>query len=691
MQVEERQHLIADLAHADEEVRRLGVERLSLLSAAEAIPLLLGSLADSSWRVRKAAVERLAALPERAGAVQALLDALADAENSGRRSAAAEALVRCGRSAVLPLLEALHSNDIDVRKQVVDVLGLLGDARAVDGLERALCDSEANVRAAAADALAALGAENLAAALTERFASDPEPFVRLAALRALVELESPLPLALLAPVLADPVLRNTAYAALGQSSDPATPEWIAKGLLSERASTREAAGEAAVNLVARAEPAQAAAVAGRLKELAEAHSEIVADVCERLENAAPARRLASIQLLGVLRSPAGALALLHAGADAALADAAAGALLALGARLLPCVEAHWLALSPAERAFAARALGAAPETEASSRLLLPGLHDESAEVRCAAARALASVGGLDALRVLFDRLSVAEPPAHGEPSEDEAEACVLAVLGIAERCGSEATDAVIELIEARLVTGAEGARLAGARMLTRLARPADATRLAALLTDASPCVRREVVESADRFGRGGDALLRVALADESPAVRAAAAAAIAAQTRAGIDDDLAALATDRDQRVRAAVMSALAQRAPLPGSRARAFELLAAGLASDGIVALAALASLDRVGTRDSALVALAGLASPEPEIAERAAACVGAHGGPLERAALLPLLAHSAWPVRARAASELGARRVAHAAPQLHARLSEEQDEFVREALLAALAELER
>jgi HEAT repeat protein len=174
-------------------------------------------------------------------------------------------------------------------------------------------------------------------------------------------------------------------------------------------------------------------------------------------------------------------------------------------------------------------------------------------------------------------------------------------------------------------------------------------------------------------------------------VRAAAASAIARQARAGVDDDLAALAGDRDQRVRAAVMSALALRAALPDSRARAFEMLAAGLASDGIVALAALASLDRIGTRDSAVLALAGLGSVEPEIAERAAACVGAHGGPVELAALLPLLAHPAWPVRARVAGALGARRVAQAAAHLHARLSQEPDEFVREALLAALTELDR
>jgi HEAT repeat protein len=68
----------------------------------------------------------------------------------------------------------------------------------------------------------------------------------------------------------------------------------------------------------------------------------------------------------------------------------------------------------------------------------------------------------------------------------------------------------------------------------------------------------------------------------------------------------------------------------------------------------------------------------------------VGAHGGSDLRAELIALLAHPAWPVRARAVRELAAQRAAAALPQLHALLAEERDEFVREALLAALASLE-
>ena len=73
------------------------MERLSLLPQAEAAAPLVERLGDASWRVRKAAVERLTAFPDASGPVRALIAALADGENPGRRNAAVEALVALRR------------------------------------------------------------------------------------------------------------------------------------------------------------------------------------------------------------------------------------------------------------------------------------------------------------------------------------------------------------------------------------------------------------------------------------------------------------------------------------------------------------------------------------------------------------------------------------------------------------------
>src|SRR5262245_10277463 len=106
MDARERESILQDLSSGDDELRRLAVERLALLSAEEAVPRLVARLGDESWRVRKAAVERLAGSADPVLVCEALIAALADGDNPGRRNAALEALVRCGSVAVPPLLAA---------------------------------------------------------------------------------------------------------------------------------------------------------------------------------------------------------------------------------------------------------------------------------------------------------------------------------------------------------------------------------------------------------------------------------------------------------------------------------------------------------------------------------------------------------------------------------------------------------
>jgi HEAT repeat protein len=67
MQEAERQSLLADLVHADEERRRLAVEQLPRLASADALARLVEMLGDACWRVRKATSARLASHPDRVG------------------------------------------------------------------------------------------------------------------------------------------------------------------------------------------------------------------------------------------------------------------------------------------------------------------------------------------------------------------------------------------------------------------------------------------------------------------------------------------------------------------------------------------------------------------------------------------------------------------------------------------------
>src|SRR6266851_6456124 len=84
-------------AQADEEKRYRSVLELDL-SGASALEALVHLLYDESWRVRGAAAERLASLPDRR-VIAKLLATLGDRGHAGARNSAVEALTRLGLAA----------------------------------------------------------------------------------------------------------------------------------------------------------------------------------------------------------------------------------------------------------------------------------------------------------------------------------------------------------------------------------------------------------------------------------------------------------------------------------------------------------------------------------------------------------------------------------------------------------------
>lgn len=100
-----------DLESRDDEVRRLATESLLALPSEVSLPLLVESLGDASWRVRKAAVDQLAGSMHVSEVVQSLIGALSDQTNSGRRNSALEALVSGGADVVGAAIQPTVVND----------------------------------------------------------------------------------------------------------------------------------------------------------------------------------------------------------------------------------------------------------------------------------------------------------------------------------------------------------------------------------------------------------------------------------------------------------------------------------------------------------------------------------------------------------------------------------------------------
>jgi HEAT repeat protein len=491
--------------------------------------------------------------------------------------------------------------------------------------------------------------------------------------------------------LADPVLRPAALLLLGWSDEPGAFEILGKSLTAPARSVREAAMEALVRRASLGAPGEESGLAERLRA-ANADASFLPDALARLESAPLTTRLVLVQFLGWLGRPDCVVPLLEAARDEALTEVVLGALGAMGLAAEQSIAAAWPALAEATRLRACALLGRT-RGEVGESLLLRALGAGDPGLRAVAAGALAERGARAALPALVSALrsaADAQPDEGGDAGWHEIEQALHALL---ERADATLGDRLAALLEGAIDGAPEGFRLATARLLGRIGTAHHEQRVELLLSDPSAAVRRAAVEALARVAPRRVELLRCALADEAPQVRIGAAAALAATGDASVVADVASLLDDAEPRVGGAALRALATWVRAVGSdeaRQRALLLLSVGLAHGGAAGLAALDALAGIGGEEAVALARGALAHPDPEIAEAAVACVGAHGRREDLAGLLPTLAHEAWNVRARVAQVMEERRQVHAMPALIQHLETERDDFVRGAILSALAALE-
>lgn len=692
----ERISIVQDLENADEEIRRLAVERMLALPSSEAIPFLVEELGDPSWRVRKAAVERLVSCSESTQVVEALIVALSDGENPGRRNSAVEALMRCGPETIPALVETLESSDVDVRKLAVDTLAGIGDESARDALNEMLCDPDSNVRAATADALGVIGGAEVPAQLTElALDGEQDRLVRLSALRALSRLEAVLAASRLESVASDPVLRPAVYTLLGYSHEDAALDILLEGVASGPRGGREAAMAALLQRLSRMDSASVESLGERLRAAYGESPDALGEAFERLSDADLPTRLMLVQFLGLVALPECALPILEAGRDEALAEVVHATLHSMGSDAEEVIDQAWEELDSDLHSAACDVLGLGGSERSASRLR-QALEAPDRTLRAAAARALGRRRCGDALSQLVGRLERLDEDDADWQDERDALVEALAALGRPAPQGGGLAEQTIERMASRLDTASPTTRLSIAAVLGEIgvaSRAADAELVAVLLRDPNPKVRRAAVQTLARLDPGrARERLRLSLADESPVVRVAAAAALGLSDEPGVLDDLHGLLLDEDARSRAAAVRAIGDYC----SRSRGFEvgegisLIASALRDHCLVALAGVEALDTIGGDQASSAACAVLTRPELELVQAAAQCVGRHGSFETLGELLPLVPHESWMVRAEAIQILGERGFAQAVPAILRSLENEQHDFVRETILAALKRLE-
>ena len=185
--------LMKALSDRDSCVRYSAAASLGRLGDKRAIDPLIEVLSDDNFYVRRYAARALEQLDEQIWAqcirgtkgdfvqlalskapkaVVPLINALSSNDADARETAAHALGLLGDKQAVGPLIETLSDINTNVRRKTAEVLGRLGDTRAVDPLIKALSHSHSGVREAAAKALGQLGdkrtVDPLIAALSKR-------------------------------------------------------------------------------------------------------------------------------------------------------------------------------------------------------------------------------------------------------------------------------------------------------------------------------------------------------------------------------------------------------------------------------------------------------------------------------------------------------------------------------------------
>jgi HEAT repeat protein len=516
------------------EERRQATVLLAQLSADLAVPLLIRSLGDHDWRVRKEATIAARAFVDEQSVIAALVEVLAAGDNVGLRNAAAEVLAGAGRLATAALARAFPSLDADGRKLAVETLGRARDAEGLAVLENGLGDADPNVRATSIEAVAGLGsvAPERVQSILSAHLTDTDPLVRLTALDGLTALGVVVPWNDLEPFLDDPALRPTALAAAALTSSPEAARALVAGLAAARGTAFEKAAQALGRLI----PGPlVGTIATALKAAGpELRRRLLDTVYEGPDSGADERRGVALQLAALAESEGVVAAALMALDEEGLAVAAQRALETLDEGVLPELIAH-LTAPASDLAACSESRGVLVDVIAKIARRSPS-RDALLALRAAAASpddrdvAVRAVYALSALGDEGDFALAAQ--LVGSPSHSiaiAAEGLLGALVGrfpVAARSFADQMTADPErLTQTAIVLGALGAASAY--------REDDGRALSNVATAGEPRARRAAVQAISDLRAtagvtfsGATDLLSVALTDEEHDVQMAAARAL---------------------------------------------------------------------------------------------------------------------------------------------------------------------
>lgn len=562
------------LGSVDEEERRAAVCALADFPVDKVRDLAFTALGDESWRVRKEAVDLILSFSPGDELVRDLISLLSVQGNAGLRNSVVEVLQTFGDSVLPQLVETLDHEDPGVRKFVVDIMGGIGNSSVVPELAAVLGDMDTNVAAAAAESLGLIGNEQALPHLLKALERD-EFLLRYAILEALVKIGRPVPLEVITPLAANPLLKKALFECIGIVGTPDAVNLLSEGLHDRARNVREAALLALDSI---------------RRRTAKDDVENVIDPCLRLLSGTDAveylmamlqghdKKLkhAAISILGAVGDPRVVDVFLREYRDENMQQIALQALRDMGAAVGELLPNRFSSADDESRCVMVHLCGELQFPE-SINLVSAGLHDAVPLVRALSAEAIGKAAMTELIPAVIDLLN--------DSSADVRRKATDALVRLAAVANEAVAAAAIQLADSEN----PDCRFQAVRLLSALR---DAGHLSLLSKDENSRVRREAVSCLGDLRRVEfSSRLSMALADEDPDVRVAAATALGWPAFDDESGSLLLALNDPSPRVQVAALRSLGRR-----QQQSALESITAMLGSlSGMLLISALQALFQI------------------------------------------------------------------------------------------------
>ncbi|MFZ2491627.1 MAG: HEAT repeat domain-containing protein [Thermoanaerobaculia bacterium] len=669
--------IIEQARSADPDARQKAAFLVAQSADAKTLPLMFELLGDKDWRVRKTIVDGFVRDASEV-VIHGLLDALADAENAGKRNSATEALIRIGDPAIAAIVPRLAVEaDVDVRLSLVNLLGDLRSGEAFDML-LAMLDHEQDINVASS-IVSSLGKYRDASALpylVKVLGAREDLWLKFHVVEALGEIGDRAALPAILPMYAEKSLRKPVLESIGKIGDVGTVNFLLKVV----------AEEDKLNLTALRALAQIAE-SSRPRIVEQTQRELIK---RKFRESFPAEKLPPLiehlhatskrdvktfilKFLGWSGDPRVLPVLVTHLEYPDCAEVAAQALVDFGQpALIAILEALRNADEDEIVALLVRVVNLIGSRDAIPTILGLLDHDNTVIRRLVIETlgALPEPGSVDYLLSKLDDTDVASQ-----------QAAVNAISAIVATHPQTKND-VLGRIRKLLQSDSTPTKLNSLSIFVDIQGEGYHDELLLASKDSDPEIRQKAISLMGRFGedRFADQLV-LSLADESTAVRLAAIGAIVhLRPETGLEPLISSL-EDEDVWIRTAAAQSLGEY-----RNETAIDQLVRHLTSDlPPVRIAVIEALGKSGSTAVRDVLFHCLGDTDHEIRRASILALARVPGDEVFARLTEALCDEDWRIRAAAATALGARGEAGAIEWLH-RALEDRDAYVQQSAVHAL-----